>query len=308
VSQCPVGADTRKDVHAAATPAASPAATEESRADIYQRITDRIAAAIEAGAGEWRMPWHPGTDGAAPVLPVNAVTGKPYRGVNTVVLWATAQAEGYPGAVWATYRQWQELGAQSRKGEQSSPVVFWKISDTDEQDEGEDSAGSDGEDGRRSRVFARLQRVQRRPGGRPTPGSAASCGPPSPASAVVSPSVVMARTMPAVACWMPATCPEIVSAAFAVCCARSFTSATMTAKPRPASPAPAASMVAFSASRLVCPAMRRIRSVMLPIREFTMSIPQSRELPKVPRRLGFSGLERKLSDVNRRGLPDAGEM
>jgi hypothetical protein len=95
----------RKDVHAAATPAASPAATEESRADIYQRITDRIAAAIEAGAGEWRMPWHPGTDGAAPVLPVNAVTGKPYRGVNTVVLWATAQAEGYPGAVWATYRQ-----------------------------------------------------------------------------------------------------------------------------------------------------------------------------------------------------------
>jgi antirestriction protein ArdC len=56
------------------------------RADIYQRITDRIAAAIEAGAGEWRMPWHPGADGAAPVLPVNAATGKPYRGVNTIVL------------------------------------------------------------------------------------------------------------------------------------------------------------------------------------------------------------------------------
>ena len=29
---------------------------ESSRADIYQRITDRIAAVIEAGAGEWRMP------------------------------------------------------------------------------------------------------------------------------------------------------------------------------------------------------------------------------------------------------------
>jgi len=89
-------AGTCKDVHAAATPAASPATTEESRADIYQRITDRIAAAIETGAGEWRMPWHPGADGAAPVLPVNAATGRPYRGVNTVVLWATAQAEGYP--------------------------------------------------------------------------------------------------------------------------------------------------------------------------------------------------------------------
>jgi len=131
----------------ARAPAQAPAA-EEARADIYQRITDRIAAAIEAGAGTWQMPWHPGADGAAPRLPVNAATGKPYRGINTVVLWATAQAEGYPSAVWATYRQWAELGAQVRKGEQSSPVVFWKINGPDE---GEDGGGADG----RPRMFAR---------------------------------------------------------------------------------------------------------------------------------------------------------
>ena len=125
---------------------------ETGRADIYQRITDQIAAAIEAGAGEWRMPWHPAADGAMPVLPVNAVTRKPYRGVNTVVLWAAAQAEGYPSAVWATYRQWAELGAQVRKGERASPVVFWKISDKEEQ---EDAGEGEEEDGRRSRVFAR---------------------------------------------------------------------------------------------------------------------------------------------------------
>ncbi len=87
---------TARSVHHASVPAQAPApVAEESRADIYQRITDRIAAAIEAGAGKWQMPWHPGADGAAPRLPVNAATGKPYRGVNTVVLWATAQAEGY---------------------------------------------------------------------------------------------------------------------------------------------------------------------------------------------------------------------
>ena len=123
----------------------------ESRADIYQRITDRIAAAIEAGAGKWQMPWHPGADGAALVLPVNAATGKPYRGVNTIVLWAAAQAEGYPSAVWATYKQWAELGAQVRKGERASPVVFWKINDKDEQEDAENGA----EDSRRPRVFAR---------------------------------------------------------------------------------------------------------------------------------------------------------
>ena len=119
------------------------------RADIHQRITDQIAAAIEAGAGEWRMPWHPSADGTAPVLPVNAATRKPYRGVNTVVLWATAQAEGYRSAVWATYRQWAELGAQVRKGERASPVVFWKIS------EEEEDTDQGAEDGRRSRVLAR---------------------------------------------------------------------------------------------------------------------------------------------------------
>lgn len=149
---------TRKDSKTAtmaSQPGTPKPGAEESRADIYQRITDRIAAAIEAGAGEWRMPWHPGADGAAPGLPVNAVTGKPYRGVNTIVLWAAAQAEGYPSAVWATYRQWQELGAQVRRSEQSSPIVFWKISDKDEQDEAGDSTGDGAEDGRRSRVFAR---------------------------------------------------------------------------------------------------------------------------------------------------------
>ena len=44
-----------------------------------------------------------------------------------------------------------------------------------------------------------------------------------------------------------------------------FTSCATTAKPRPASPARAASMVALSASMLVCPAMSEIRLTMPPI-------------------------------------------
>ena len=28
------------------------------RTDVYSRITAEIVAAIENGAGEWRMPWH----------------------------------------------------------------------------------------------------------------------------------------------------------------------------------------------------------------------------------------------------------
>ena len=55
--------------------------------------------------------------------------------------------------------------------------------------------------------------------------------------------------------WMSAICSEISSVALAVWLASDLTSEATTAKPRPASPARAASMVAFSASKLVCEAM-----------------------------------------------------
>ena len=66
---------------------------------------------------------------------------------------------------------------------------------------------------------------------------------------------------------MPDICWLISPVAFAVCSASAFTSDATTANPRPASPARAASIVAFSASRLVCPAMVLISSTTSPMRE-----------------------------------------
>ncbi|TIU93071.1 MAG: DUF1738 domain-containing protein, partial [Mesorhizobium sp.] len=94
-----------------------------NRADVYARITDEIIAAIEAGAGEFVMPWH--HDGTATARPINVASSKAYRGVNTLALWAAAHSSGYPTGLWGTYRQWQALGAQVRKGEKSTTVVFW---------------------------------------------------------------------------------------------------------------------------------------------------------------------------------------
>ena len=65
---------------------------------------------------------------------------------------------------------------------------------------------------------------------------------------------------------MPEICWPISPVAFAVCSASAFTSDATTAKPRPASPARAASMVALSASRLVWPAMVLISSTTSPMR------------------------------------------
>lgn len=98
--------------------------------DIYTQITDTIIAAIEAGAGQWDMPWH--RQGVTHTRPVNAFTGKRYRGINVLALWAAAEERGFTTGLWGTYRQWQEKGAQVRKGEKSSLVVFFKEFPVDE--------------------------------------------------------------------------------------------------------------------------------------------------------------------------------
>ncbi|MFM8751324.1 ArdC family protein [Rhabdaerophilum sp.] len=98
--------------------------------DVYTQVTDTIIAAIEAGAGQWDMPWH--RHGVTHTRPMNALTGKRYRGVNVLALWAAAEARGFTTGLWGTYRQWQEKGAQVRKGEKSSLIVFFKELAVDE--------------------------------------------------------------------------------------------------------------------------------------------------------------------------------
>ena len=67
------------------------------RSDVYARVTDAIVDAIEAGTGTWRMPWH--HSGADVTRPTNVASGKPYRGINTVSLWAAAYGGGYASGV-----------------------------------------------------------------------------------------------------------------------------------------------------------------------------------------------------------------
>lgn len=128
--------------------------TSQERGDIYSRITADIIAAIEAGAEKFRMPWH--HDGSSSSRPINVASNKPYRGVNTLALWAAATRAGYAGGVWGTYQQWNSKGAQVRHGEHGTTVVFWKIDNREDQREHDEETDQD--DGRH-RVFARAYTV-----------------------------------------------------------------------------------------------------------------------------------------------------
>lgn len=94
------------------------------RFDIHQHITDQIIAAIEGGVGEFQLPWHRAS--SAIFRPTNIASKKPYRGVNILSLWVASENKHFTSGIWGTYRQWAEIGAQVRKGEKSTYIVFYK--------------------------------------------------------------------------------------------------------------------------------------------------------------------------------------
>ena len=95
--------------------------TRAPKIDVHEAITAKIVAAIEAGAGTFEMPWH--RPGVAFTIPKNALTTKPYNGSNILSLWIDADDKKFEHQIWSTYKQWEEIGAQVRKGEKGSLIV-----------------------------------------------------------------------------------------------------------------------------------------------------------------------------------------
>ena len=105
-----------------------------TRADIYQTVTDTIIEAIENGiSGKFEMPWH-----QINRIPENAKTGNCYQGINIPLLWVYQIKKHYALPVWATYKQWAELGAQVKKGEKGAQIVFYKSFEVEGESEGDD--------------------------------------------------------------------------------------------------------------------------------------------------------------------------
>ena len=102
--------------------------------DLYQAVTDRIIEALAAGTPPWIAPWR---DGAA--LPSNLATGKPYRGINVLMLHLEAIARGFADSRWLTLRQANALGGQIKRGEHGTQVVFFKWRELDEDAPEEDA-------------------------------------------------------------------------------------------------------------------------------------------------------------------------
>lgn len=104
--------------------------TATEKRDVYTTVTSQIINAIEQGVGSWRMPWH--MDASTAFSPVSVRGLKPYRGMNTVILWSEATRHGYESALWGTFEAWKEYGGHVRKGAKGTMVCFWHFGNEDE--------------------------------------------------------------------------------------------------------------------------------------------------------------------------------
>ncbi|MCW8452566.1 zincin-like metallopeptidase domain-containing protein [Legionella quinlivanii] len=89
----------------------------------HHKVAIKIIEQLKEGTAPWLKPWNPGTPGSQ--LPMNPVTGKRYKGINTLILMQMGHADNR----WLTYKQAQSIGAQVRKGEKGTLVQYWKFAD-----------------------------------------------------------------------------------------------------------------------------------------------------------------------------------
>ena len=91
---------------------------------LYQEITDKIIAELEAGCAPWVQPWGSSGINAALGLPKNAATRRRYSGINILVLWGAVAKRGFTGQRWLTFRQALALGGHVRQGEKGTMVLY----------------------------------------------------------------------------------------------------------------------------------------------------------------------------------------
>ena len=106
--------------------------------DLYERIAEQIRTQLAEGVLPWHRPWavDPNARVSKP-LRENAV---PYQGINVLILWGAAIEAGYASPFWMTYRQAQSIGAQVRRGERATHIVFAKTAEKTETDESGDES------------------------------------------------------------------------------------------------------------------------------------------------------------------------
>ena len=108
-------------------PRTAPAARGGSptdRTNLYDEITAKIIAELEAGRLPLVQPWGMSSVTARLALPKSATTVRRYSGINVLILWGAVVERGFSGQSWLTFGQALTLDGNVRKGERGTTVVY----------------------------------------------------------------------------------------------------------------------------------------------------------------------------------------
>jgi len=94
------------------------------RTSLYQEITDKIIAELEAGRVPWVQPWGTAAAKASLNMPENAATHRHYSGIHVLILWGAVIERGFGTQNWLTFRQALGFGGNVRKGEHGTTIVY----------------------------------------------------------------------------------------------------------------------------------------------------------------------------------------
>mgnify|MGYP000884870961 FL=1 len=92
-----------------------------NQSQIREQVTAKIIAALERDLLPWRQMWTSSHQGQHR----NAVSGRAYKGVNVLLLSIAAMEFGFQSAVWATFRQWNQMGCRIRRGECGTTLAVY---------------------------------------------------------------------------------------------------------------------------------------------------------------------------------------
>ncbi|MEJ8664114.1 TraI domain-containing protein [Pseudomonas sp. LP23] len=71
--------------------------------DIYLDVTNKIVSALSQGVIPWIKPWTTVGSSSDLPFPINAITRRPYAGINVPLLWAEARLRGFTQDRWLTF-------------------------------------------------------------------------------------------------------------------------------------------------------------------------------------------------------------
>ena len=102
---------------------------------VYEQVNERIISLLEQGVSPWRKPWK--NQNGKIEIAKNLISKKLYRGCNFFIV----NSMGYESPYWLTFNQAKQKGANVKKGEKGTLIVFWKtfsVKETNEKGETRD--------------------------------------------------------------------------------------------------------------------------------------------------------------------------